>query len=107
MKEKLLERIKYFGIEQQKRKFGEEADELKEAITEYETLKKYVGGAKMGQLKNHIAEEIADNLAMLKQFQLFYEISNEEIKEWLDFKNIRTDKKIKNGEYKQGEDFFE
>ena len=107
MKEKLLERINYFGIEQQKRKFGEEADELKEAIIEYETLKTYVGGAKMKELKAHITEEIADNLAMIKQFQLFYEIENDEIKKWLKFKNERTDKRIKNGDYEKGDDFFE
>ena len=83
MKEDYLNRIKYFGIEKQKRKFSEEADELRDAIVEYETLNEYVGGAKIKQLKEHITEEIADNLALLKQFQLFYEIEDEEIKKWL------------------------
>ena len=99
MKEDYLKRINYFGIEKQKRKFGEECDELKEAISEYETLKEYVGGAKMKQLKEHIAEEIADNLALLKQFQLFYEIEDDEIKKWLKFKNKRTNERIKTKYY--------
>lgn len=99
MKEDLLKRIKYFGIEQQKRKFSEEANELRDAIVEYEILREYVGGAKMKQLKEHIAEEIADNLALLKQFQFYYEISENEIKKWLRFKNKRTNERIKSKYY--------
>lgn len=101
MKEDYLNRIKYFGIEQQKRKFSEEADELREAIVEYEILREYVGGAKIKQLKDHIAEEIADNLSFLKQFQLYYEIEDENIKKWLVFKDKRTEQYIKDGVYKR------
>ncbi len=99
MKEDLLKRIKYFGIENQKRKFSEEAEELRDAIVEYETLKEYVGGAKLKQLKRHVAEEISDNIALLKQFQLYYEISNEELMDFLIFKNERTDQRVKVGYY--------
>lgn len=99
MKKDYLERINYFGIEKQKRKFSEESDELRDAIVEYESLNKYVGGVKMKQLKEHIAEEIADNLALLKQFQLFYEIEDEKIKKWLKFKNKRTSERIKTKYY--------
>lgn len=99
MKEELLERINYFGIENQTMKFGEEADELKIAIAEYECLKQFVGGSRAKQLKEHIAEEIADNLALLKQFQLFYGIEDEDIKRWLKFKNKRTNERIENKYY--------
>lgn len=99
MKKDLLKRINYFGIEAQKRKFSEEAEELRDAIVEYETLKEYVGGAKLKQLKKHIAEEIADNIALLKQFQLYYEIPNDMIMDYLEFKNERTDRLIKVGYY--------
>jgi NTP pyrophosphatase (non-canonical NTP hydrolase) len=99
MKEDLLKRINYFGIENQKRKFSEEAEELRDAIVEYEALKEYVGGARTKQLKKHIAEEIADNIALLKQFQLYYEISNDMIMDYLEFKNERTDQRVKVGYY--------
>lgn len=99
MKEDYLERIKYFGIEKQKRKFSEEADELRDAIVEYEISKGTFGGAKIKKTKEHIAEEIADNLALLKQFQLFYEIEDDEIKKWLKFKNERTNERIKTKYY--------
>ena len=101
MKEELLERINYFGVENQVIKFGEEADELKIAITEYEALKHFVGGSKAKQLKEHIAEEIADNLAMLMQFQLFYDIPTDLIKTKLKEKNIRTKQRTLDGYYKK------
>ena len=99
MKEDYLNRIKYFGIENQKRKFSEEADELRDAIVEYEALKDIVGGAKVKKLKDHIAEEIADNLSFLKQFQLYYEIEDENIKKWLVFKDKRTNERVKTKYY--------
>lgn len=99
MKEDLLERINYFGIEEQKRKFSEEADELRDAIVEYEALKGCVGGAKIKKLKEHITEEFTDALSLLMQFQLFYDIKNEDIKRWLVFKNERTKQEIKDGVY--------
>lgn len=101
MKEELLQRINYFGIEEQKRHFSQESEELRDAIVEYEALKHIVGGTKIKQLKDHIAEEIADNLSFLKQFQLFYEIADEDIKKWLAFKDERTKQNIKNGVYKR------
>ena len=101
MKNDLLERINYFGIENQKRKFSEEADELRDAIVEYEALKDIVGGAKLKRLKQHIAEEIADNLAMLMQFQLFYDIPTDLIKTKLKEKNVRTKQRTLDGYYKR------
>lgn len=99
MKEDYLKRINYFGVEAQKRKFSEEANELRDAIVEYEISKETFGGAKIKKIKEHIAEEIADNLALLKQFQFYYEISENEIKKWLRFKNKRTNERIKTKYY--------
>lgn len=99
MKEDYLKTINYFGIENQKRKFSEESNELRDAIVEYEISKGTFGGAKIKKIKEHIAEEIADNLSLLKQFQLFYEIKDDEIKKWLKFKNKRTNERIKTKYY--------
>ena len=101
MKQDLLNRINYFGIETQKRKFGEEADELKEAITEYEMANNSIYNFNFEVLRNHIAEEIVDNLALLRQFQLYYGISDERIIEIFEFKNERTNFRIQNGFYKK------
>lgn len=88
MKEKLLKIIRHFGIAHQKRKFGEECDELKEAITEYELAKKinkllckvdsnaYLD---LKAFKNHIIEEAGDVLVVLFQFLSYYGITKEEL----------------------------
>ena len=97
MKQDLIDRINYFGIETQKRKFGEEADELKEAITEYEMANNSIYNFNFEVLRNHIAEEIVDNLALLRQFQLYYEITDERIIEIFEFKNERTKYEMEHG----------
>lgn len=100
MKEDLLARIKHFGIEEQKTKFGEEADELKEAIIIHELKSSVQYEIPLTEIigtKDHIAEEIADNLAMLRQFQLYYEIPDEQIIKIFYFKNERTKFEIQNG----------
>ena len=88
MKERLLKIIKHFGIAHQKRKFGEECDELKEAITEYELAKKINkllckvdSNAYLDLIafKNHIIEEIGDVYVVLLQFQQYYGIETEEV----------------------------
>lgn len=104
MKQELLDRIKYFGIEAQKRKFGEEADELKEAITIHElknSVEYEIPLAEIIGTKKHITEELADNWAMLIQFQLYYGITDEEIMKVLEKKNIRTSERIKNKYYEK------
>ena len=94
MKKDLLKIINHYGIESQKRKFSEEAEELRDAIVEYEISNGYVGGAKNKRLKAHITEEIADVMVMLEQFRLYYDIPGEEIKEIIKYKIDRQTKRM-------------
>lgn len=82
MKEDILKIIKHYGIMPQLKYFQSEVFELNEAILtkeiEYGSSDTTV---KMDKANlEHIAEEIADIMVMLKQFQYHYEIPSEEIK---------------------------
>ena len=104
MSEDLLDRINHFGIENQKRKFGEEADELKEAIFAHEltlSVQYEIPLTEIIGTRQHIAEEIVDNLALLRQFQLYYEITDEEIYHIFVEKNERTKKRIEEKYYEK------
>ena len=97
MKEDLLKIINYYGVIPQLKYFQSEVFELNEAIIEYETL--YNNDSTMKQLeacKNHIAEEIADVMVMLKQFQYFYEITDKNIEDIMKQKISRQLERIEN-----------
>ena len=84
MKDKLLQIIEHYGIDKQLKYIHSEYYELDEAIIKYEdyAYENYdygVGKVEWGRWRNHIAEEIADIIVMLKQFQYYYGISDEEI----------------------------
>lgn len=102
MKQDLIDRINHFGIQTQKLKFGEEADELKEAITEYEMAYNSPYNFDFDAMIYHIAEEITDNLAMLRQFQLYYQIPDELIIEIFNSKNERTKYEMEHGCARKG-----
>lgn len=90
MKEDLLKIINHYGVMPQLKYFQSEVFELNEAIIKAEenlALEKY---------KEHIAEEIADVLVMLKQFQYYYEIEDKEIEEVMKFKIDRQLERINN-----------
>lgn len=72
MKEKLLEIIKHYGVMKQLKYIHSEYFELDEAILneEFEHHQESI---------EHIAEEIADVMVMLKQFQYYYGITDEQI----------------------------
>lgn len=70
MKEELLKIIKHYGIMTQLKYFQSEIFELNEAII----LEQYGEDT-----KEHIAEEIADVLVMLRQFIEYYDINEEKI----------------------------
>lgn len=93
MEEKLLEIIKHYGILPQLKYFQSEVYELTEAIL-CEELTTYT-------LKDieHIAEEIADCLIFLKQFQIYYNIKQNQIDEIMEFKIDRTLKRTEDGYY--------
>ena len=81
MKKKLLQIIKHYGIDNQLRKFNEENFELIEAITHFRYVEVYKGTHAYKYHYKHIKEEIADNLVLLTQFILYYNINLDDIEE--------------------------
>ena len=85
--------VEYYGMREQLKYFQSEVFELNEAIlanrydTEEITIDGYV---------EHIREEIADVMVMLKQFQYYYGIDDEQIEEIMRFKIDRQLERIKN-----------
>ena len=95
MNEKLRNIINHYGLNKQLKYFQSEVFELNEAIIKRRNtgiLESVVDGiaSAFAQVlntehkdysKEHIKEEIADVMVMLKQFQLYYNISTDEIKQ--------------------------
>lgn len=82
--EKLLKIVNHYGVNHQQRKLQEEVFELQEAITTHELKKSVEYEISLTEIvgtKEHITEEIADCLVLLKQFKLYYGISSKEITE--------------------------
>lgn len=97
MKDYLLKIISFYGVIPQLKYFQSEVFELVEAVinrelhwnydTEFQDIK---------PLDKHIAEEIADCMVMLKQFQYYYGITDEEIINNMQFKIKRQLERIEN-----------
>lgn len=95
MNEKLRKIINHYGLKIQLKYFQSEIFELNEAIIKRNNtgiLENVVDGIAFAisqvlntehkdYSKEHIKEEIADVMVMLKQFQLYYNISTDEIKQ--------------------------
>lgn len=101
MKEDLLKIIEHYKVNNQLRKFNEECFELTEVIFQYKSQKEAcenVGCSRIhvDKCKEHIAEEIADVMVMLKQFQYYYNIQDEEIEKIMKYKVDRQLERIKN-----------
>lgn len=94
MKEDLLKIIKHYGEEKQLKYIHSEYFELDEAIIDYKYVEVYKGSPAEKYHKEHIAEEIADIMVMLKQFQYLYEISDNEIENIMKFKIERQLERI-------------
>jgi NTP pyrophosphatase (non-canonical NTP hydrolase) len=78
--EKLKKIINTYGVAHQLKYFQSEVYELTEALLESVITKSpWIG-------TDHIAEEIADVMVMLKQFQLYFDIGDKEIKDIMEFK---------------------
>ena len=90
MKDKLLEIIKHYGIDKQLKYIHSEYFELDEAIIRYDDADALSFNV------YHIAEELADVTCMLKQFQYYYGISDEEIEKIMKEKVDRQLERIKN-----------
>lgn len=87
MKTKLLRIFNHFGIETQKRKLNEECYEFLQAVAEWQNNPSPTN-------VQHVVEELADCLVVLKQFQHHFGIDEQTIKEWCDYKTERTLKRI-------------
>lgn len=93
MKDKLLEIISFYGIYKQLKYIHSEYFELDEAIIQF---------AWNDEMNNEkyaikcVAEELADVMVMLKQFQYYYEISDKEIEKIMKEKVDRQLERIKN-----------
>lgn len=99
MKDKLLEIINHYGVRPQQKKLVEECWEVLEAIIqkEYPAIAEGHKNEQLDILENkHIAEELADVMVMLKQFQYYYGISDNEIEKIMNEKVDRQLERIKN-----------
>ena len=99
MKDKLLEIISFYGIDKQLKYIHSEYFELDEAILDAEKFKPKSFtqlNINLQEYTNHIAEELADVMCMLKQFQYYYGISDKEIEKIIKEKVDRQLERIKN-----------
>ena len=97
MKDRLLQIINQYRVIPQLKYFQSEVFELNEAIIKYENIPNGIYEHIKNEYKEHIAEEIADITVMLKQFQYYYGITDEEIINNMQFKIKRQLERIKEG----------
>lgn len=79
----------HYKYENQKRKLWEEFGELLSALTTIQHTTK-------GRAFENVAEEIADVMVMVRQFQLHFAISDEHIKKVMQAKVERTIERMNN-----------
>jgi hypothetical protein len=94
MKDKLLQIINHYGIDKQLKYIHSEYFELDEAIIDYRYVEVYKGSPAEKYHKEHIAEEIADCLVMLKQFQYNYGFTDDYIENIMNYKIDRQLERI-------------
>ena len=107
MHKKIRYILNYFGIKNQLKKFNEEVFELNEEVIKYinkgviettlENISYVVDGVfnrEHTDYKKYIKEELADVHLMLKQIQLHFNISEEELQKYISYKVNRTIKRI-------------
>lgn len=112
MNKKLRKIINHYGLNKQLKYFQSEVFELNEAIisernngclenaidTVFTVLSPLMGTKHVNYKKEHIKEEIADVMVMLKQIQLFYNFSTNEIQDIMKSKIERQIKRIEEGD---------
>ena len=97
MKDDLLKIISFYGVMPQLKYFQSEVFELVEAVINRELHWNYDTEIQdIKPLDKHIAEEISDCFVMLKQFQYYYGITDEEIINNMQFKIKRQLERIEN-----------
>lgn len=98
-KDKLLEIVNHYGLMKQLKYIHSEYFELDEAILNEREIS-FNSEGDIGDLltldkaKGHIAEEIADVIVMLKQFQYYYKIEDKQIEEIMEHKIDRQLERI-------------
>lgn len=109
MNEKLRKIINHYGLKKQLKYFQSEIFELNEAIISEQNngclesaidsvltvLSPLMGTKHVDYKKEHIKEEIADVMVMLKQIQLYYNISTDDVKKIMKSKVERQLERIK------------
>lgn len=102
MKEDLLKIINHYGIKKQLKYIHSEYFELDEAIIqkEYPAIAKGHKNDELDRFENeHIREEIADVMVMLKQIQYYYGINDEDLEFVIGYKIGRQLKRIEEEKY--------
>lgn len=109
MNKKLRKIINHYGLNKQLKYFQSEVFELNEAIVKERNtgclegaidsvvriLSPLMNTTYVDKGKEYIKEEIADVMVMLKQFQLYYDISTDDIKQAMTKKVDRQLERIK------------
>lgn len=104
MKDKLLKIINHYSIREQLKYIHSEYFELDEAIMDYwwnEEL--FSDEVTETEHKEHIAEEIADIMVMLKQFQYYYDITDKEMEKIMNYKIDRQLDRIDKQKLERGD----
>ena len=98
-----LDIIEYFGVRNQMKKLNEECFEFLEAVDNYEDELTFHLTDKVGEnmLRDHVIEETGDILTILTQFIEKYEILQEELDPYMDFKLQRTLDRINSKYYEK------
>ena len=100
MKNDLLKIIGYYGLFEQLKYFQSKVYELNESIIRYDEagINNFDDKSEkdVTEMRNHIAEAIADVFVMLKQFQYHYGFKDEKIDEIVKFKVERQLERMKN-----------
>lgn len=103
MKNDLLKIINNYGLIEQLKYFQSEVFELNEAILRYDEEEMdyfyTMNVEEIEFMKNHIKEEIADVLCMLRQFQYYYRFTDKQIDEIVKFKVERQLERMKGEKY--------
>lgn len=98
-----LDIIEYFGVRNQMKKLNEECFEFLEAVDNYEDELAFHLTDRVGKnmLRDHVIEEMGDILTILTQFIEKYEILQEELDPYMDFKLQRTLDRINSKYYEK------
>lgn len=97
-----LEIMEHFGYRAQMKKLAEECYEFLEAVDNHEDVCMLKHGDEDGDTtlsRTFVIEEMADILVLLTEFIAKYNIRQEELNAFMDYKLERTLERIENGYY--------